>query len=105
MCSSDLDIAGAAIAYRAYHIALGNRSAPVIDGMTGDQRFFVGWAQKRRGNYREKELIRILKSDEHSPPTLRAEVPLMNLDAFAAAFNIQAGDPMYLSPEARVRIW
>jgi putative endopeptidase len=65
----------------------------------------MGWAQRRRGNYREKELIRIVKSDEHSPPALRAVVPLMNLEAFANAFDIKAGDPMYLPPEKRVRIW
>jgi putative endopeptidase len=99
------DVAGAAIAYRAYHLALGDRAAPVIDGLTGDQRFFMGYAQSRRGNYRERELIRILKSDEHSPPALRAVVPLMNLDAFSKAFDIRAGDPMYLPPEKRVRIW
>jgi len=99
------DVAGAAIAYRAYHLALGDRLAPVIDGLTGDQRFFMGWAQRRRGNYRERELIRIVKSDEHSPPALRAVVPLMNLDAFYAAFDIRAGDPMYLAPEKRVKIW
>jgi predicted metalloendopeptidase len=99
------DVAGAAIANRAYHLYLGGRSAPVIDGLTGDQRFFLGWAQRRRGNYRDKELIRILESDEHSPPAVRAVAPLMNLDAFYAAFDIKAGDPMYLPPEKRVRLW
>ncbi|HEV2701855.1 MAG TPA: M13 family metallopeptidase [Steroidobacteraceae bacterium] len=99
------DVAGAAIAYRAYHLSLGGRPAPVMDGLTGDQRFFMAWAQRRRGNYRDKELIRILESDEHSPPALRAEVPLMNLDAFVTAFGIHAGDPMYLAPGKRVHIW
>lgn len=99
------DVAGAAIAYRAYHLSLGGRPAPIIDGLTGDQRFFMGWAQRRRGNYRDKELIRIIKSDEHSPPSIRAVVPLMNLDAFYPAFDIKPGDPMYLRPGKRVRIW
>jgi putative endopeptidase len=99
------DVSGAAIAYRAYHLSLGGRPAPVIDGLTGDQRFFMGWAQRRRGNYRDKELIRIIKSDEHSPPAIRAMAPLMNLDAFYPAFDIRPGDKMYLSPEQRVRIW
>jgi predicted metalloendopeptidase len=99
------DVAGAAIAYRAYHVSLRNRAAPVIDGLTGDQRFFMGWAQRRRGNYNEKELIRIVKSDEHSPPAVRAVAPLMNMDAFHEAFAIKPGDRMYLPPEQRVRIW
>ncbi|HEU4664575.1 MAG TPA: M13 family metallopeptidase [Dokdonella sp.] len=99
------DVAGAAIAYRAYRLSLGDREAPVIDGLTGDQRFFIGWAQRRRGNYRERELIRILKSDEHSPPAIRAVAPLMNLEAFHAAFGIRAGDRMYLAPAERVAIW
>jgi putative endopeptidase len=99
------DTVGAAIAYRAYHLSLGGLPAPIIDGMTGDQRFFIGWAQRRRGNYRDKELIRILKSDEHSPPAIRAEVPLMNLDAFVAAFDVKEGDAMYLPPQKRIRIW
>ena len=99
------DVAGAAIAYRAYHVSLRDRAAPVIDGLTGDQRFFMGWAQRRRGNYNEKELIRIVKSDEHSPPAVRAVAPLMNMDAFHEAFAIKPGDRMYLSPEQRVKIW
>ncbi|MGN6518622.1 MAG: M13 family metallopeptidase, partial [Dokdonella sp.] len=99
------DVAGAAIAYRAYRLSLGGREAAVIDGLTGDQRFFIGWAQRRRGNYRERELIRILKSDEHAPPAIRAVAPLMNLDAFHGAFGIRAGDRMYLPPAERVAIW
>jgi putative endopeptidase len=99
------DVAGAAIAYRAYHLSLRGRAPPDIDGLSGDQRFFIGWAQRRRGNYRDEELIRIIKSDEHSPPQVRAVVPLMNLDAFHAAFGTKPGDRMYLAPERRVRIW
>ena len=99
------DVAGAAIAYRAYHLSLGGRPAPIIDGLTGDQRFFIGWAQKRRGNYRQQELIRIIASNEHSPPAIRAMAPLMNLDAFHRAFDIKPSDRMYLAPDKRVRIW
>ncbi len=99
------DVAGAAIAYRAYHLSLGGRPAPIIDGLTGDQRFFIGWAQKRRGNYRRQELIRIIASNEHSPPAIRAMAPLMNLDAFYPTFDIKPNDRMYLAPEKRVRIW
>jgi len=99
------DVAGAAIAYRAYHISLRGREPPTIDGFTGDQRFFIGWAQRRRGNYRDEEMIRILRSDEHAPPQVRAVAPLMNLDAFQQAFGIKPGDRMYLAPEKRVKIW
>jgi predicted metalloendopeptidase len=99
------DVAGAAIAWRAYRLSLGGRPAPVIDGLGGEQRFFMGWAQRRRGNYRDKELIRIIKSDEHAPPAVRAVAPLMNLEAFCQAFGIKPGDRMYLPPERRVRIW
>jgi putative endopeptidase len=99
------DVAGAAIAYRAYHVSLRGREAPVIDGFSGDQRFFIGWAQRRRGNYRDEELIRIIKSDEHAPPQVRAVAPLRNLAAFHQAFGIKPGDRMYLAPERRVRIW
>jgi predicted metalloendopeptidase len=99
------DVAGAAIAFRAYHISLRGREPPTIDGFTGDQRFFIGWTQRRRGNYRDEELIRIIKSDEHSPPQVRAVAPLMNLSEFHAAFGIKPGDRMYLPPEKRIHIW
>jgi predicted metalloendopeptidase len=99
------DLGGLEMAYTAYKLSLNGQEAPVIDGLTGDQRFFIGWAQKRRGNYRQQELIRIIASNEHSPPAIRAMVPLMNLDAFYQAFDIKPNDRMYLAPDQRVRIW
>ena len=99
------DNCGIAMAYRAYHIFLDGKPAPVIDGLTGDQRFFMGWTQRRRANFRERDLIRILKSDVHAPFSIRGTVPLMNQDAFYDAFGVRPGDRMYLPPHKRVVIW
>ncbi|MDQ2890515.1 MAG: M13 family metallopeptidase [Gemmatimonadota bacterium] len=99
------DLSGLAQAYRAYHISLGGKPAPVIDGFTGDQRFFMGFAQIWRTKYRDASLRQQLLSDPHSPGMYRAFVPLVNNDAFDAAFNVQAGDRMYLAPADRVKIW
>ena len=99
------DLSGLAQAYRAYKISLHGKEAPVIGGFTGDQRFFLGFAQIWRTKYRDAALRQQLLSDPHSPGTARAYVPLINNDAFQAAFNIQPGDKMYLPPEERVKIW
>ncbi|MDQ6737555.1 MAG: M13 family metallopeptidase [Gemmatimonadota bacterium] len=99
------DLSGLAQAYRAYHISLGGKPAPVIDGFTGDQRFFLGFAQIWRTKYRDAALRQQLLSDPHSPGMYRAFVPLVNNDAFDAAFNVQPGDRMYLAPVDRVKIW
>jgi putative endopeptidase len=77
----------------------------VIDGLTGDQRVFLGWAQVWRGKYRDDYMRRLLVSDPHSPPQARVDLPLRNIDAFYTAFGVKPGDPMYLAPEDRVRIW
>ncbi len=98
------DLAGLTIAYDAYKAALGGKPAPVIDGMTGDQRFFLGWAQVWRRNYREANLRQRLLTDPHSPSRERAAV-VRNLDAWYDAFKVQPGQKLYLAPEARVRIW
>ena len=99
------DNSGLAIAYKAYRLSLGAKPAPVIDGLTGDQRFFMGWAQVWRSKTREKETILRIKTDPHSPGQFRGLVPEMNLDAFYTAFGIKPGDRMYLAPEKRVTIW
>jgi putative endopeptidase len=99
------DLSGLAQAYRAYKISLHGKEAPVIGGFTGDQRFFLGFAQIWRTKYREAALRQQLLTDPHSPGTARAYVPLINNDAFQAAFNVQPGDKMYLPPEERVKIW
>ncbi len=98
------DLAGLTIAYDAYKTALGGKEAPVIDGMTGDQRFFLGWAQVWRRNYREANLSQRLTTDPHSPSTQRAWV-VRNLDSWYPAFEAKPGQSLYLSPEERVRIW
>ena len=98
------DLAGLTIAYDAYHASLGGKEAPVIDGMTGDQRFFLGWAQVWRRNYREANLRQRLITDPHSPSAQRAWV-VRNLDKWYDAFNPETNGTLYLKPEARVRIW
>lgn len=99
------DLSGLAQAYRAYQISLGGKPAPVIDGLTGDQRFFMGFAQIWRSKSRDEALRNQLLTNPHSPGPYRAFVPLVNNDAFLRIFNVQPGDKMYLAPAARVKIW
>ncbi|HEX2789940.1 MAG TPA: M13-type metalloendopeptidase [Steroidobacteraceae bacterium] len=99
------DNSGLAIAYKAYRISLGGTPAPVIDGLTGDQRFYMGWAQVWRGLTRDGETIVELKTDPHSPEKYRGSIPLMNQQAFYDAFDVRPGDGMYLAPEKRVSLW
>ncbi len=98
------DLAGLTIAHDAWMHSLGGTEAPVIDGFTGDQRFYLGWAQVWRRNYREANLRQRLITDPHSPSEQRAAV-VRNLDPWYPAFNVQPGQKLYLSPEQRVRIW
>jgi putative endopeptidase len=99
------DLGGLLLALDAYHTSLNGRPAPVIDGLTGDQRVFLGWAQVWRAKQRDDRLRQQLVSDPHSPPTARVDVPVRNIDAFYAAFGVKPGDGMYVPPEERVRIW
>ena len=99
------DLGGLLLALDAYHASLKGQPAPVIDGLTGDQRVFLGWAQVWRQKNREDRQRQLLVSDPHSPPQARVDVPVRNIDAFYSAFGVQAGDPMYVEPAARVRIW
>ena len=80
------------------------RPPPVIDGMTGDQRFYLGWAQVWRRNYREANLRQRLLTDPHSPSEQRADI-VRNMDPWYPAFNVQPGQKLYLAPADRVRIW
>ena len=98
------DLAGLAAAYDAYHASLGGRPAPVIAGLTGDQRFFLGYAQSRRESTREATLRNLIATDAHAPGRYRAET-VRNIDAWYAAFGVRPGQRLYLEPEARVRIW
>ena len=99
------DLSGLAQAYRAYHISLGGKPAPVIGGYTGDQRFFMGYAQIWRAKFRDEALRQQLLSNPHSPGMARAFVPLVNNDAFDRAFDVKEGDRMYRAPADRVKIW
>jgi len=99
------DLSGLAIAYEAYRLSLGDTDAPVIDGMTGDERFFLSNAQAWRDKTREEMMIVELKSDPHSPSRFRANGPLSNFAAFYRTFRVKEGDKMYRPPKDRVSIW
>lgn len=99
------DLAGVTLALEAYRISLNGQPAPVLDGFTGDQRVFLGWAQVWRGKYREAAMRQQVVSDPHAPPEFRVVGPLRNIDAWYEAFNVQPGDKYYVKPEDRVRIW
>ena len=86
-------------------MSLGGKEAPVIDGWTGDQRFFLGWAQVWRSKARDAEIKRRLTTDSHSPAKFRANGAAVNVPAFYAAFDVKEGDGMYLPPEEQVKIW
>jgi putative endopeptidase len=98
------DLGGLGIAYRAYQVALDGAAPPGIDGLTGEQRFFAGWAQCWMTSAREEEALRRLTVDPHAPPEFRANV-VRNLDEFYAAYDVTEGDALWLDPAQRVRIW
>jgi putative endopeptidase len=99
------DLGGLNMAHEAYLLSLKGKPAPVIDGLTGDQRFFLAYAQVWREKYRDGSLREIVMSDVHSPARFRVNGPLPNIDAWYVAFDVKPGDKMYLIPEERVRIW
>ncbi|WP_425229616.1 M13 family metallopeptidase [Sphingomonas sp.] len=98
------DLAGLTVALDAYHHSLNGRPAPVIGGLTGDQRFYLGWAQVWREKQREESLRSRLLSDPHSPGHQRV-LTVRNLDAWYAAFAVRPGQRLYLTPQQRVRMW
>jgi len=99
------DLSGVTIAYKAYKASLKGKEAPVIDGLTGDQRFFMGYAQVWRTKMVEKTLRNRVATDPHSPGHFRAIGILSNVNEFYEAFDVKEGDAMYLAPEKRVKIW
>ena len=99
------DLSGVTIAYKAYKASLKGKEAPVIDGLTGDQRFFMGFAQVWRGKMVEKSLRNRVATDPHSPGEFRALGALSNMPQFYKAFDVKPGDKMYIAPEKRVKIW
>jgi len=99
------DLSGLAVAYKAYQLSLNGEEAPVIDGFTGDQRFFMGWGQVWRRLYRDENLEVRITSDPHSHSEARANGTLRNIDSWYEAFDVQVGDALYLPPSQRVKIW
>ncbi|HEX7111379.1 MAG TPA: M13 family metallopeptidase, partial [Mizugakiibacter sp.] len=98
------DVSGLTAAWIAYHKSLGGQPAPVIDGLSGDQRFFLAYGQAWRSKMRDAALRQRVTTDVHAPPQFRAET-VRNLDAWYAAFGVQPGEKLYLAPKDRVRIW
>lgn len=99
------DNSGLSLTYKAYQRSLGGKPSPVLDGLTGEQRLYIGFAQKWRAKLRPEAAIAQIKSDPHSPGEFRAKGTVMNQPGFYEAFDIKPGDPMYLPPEQRVIMW
>jgi putative endopeptidase len=99
------DVGGLNVSYRAYQLSLDGKSAPVLDGFTGDQRFFLGWAQVWRTVIRDQALRNQVMTDPHSPAIYRVNGVVRNVDAWYAAFDVKPTDALFLAPERRVRIW
>ena len=99
------DNSGLAVAYKAYKLSLKGKKAPVIDGFTGDQRFYMGWAQVWRTKFRDAALVARVKTDPHSPGPFRANGTLRNQPGFYEAFSVKEGDKLYLPPKERAIIW
>src|SRR5882672_92634 len=98
------DLAGLSVAYDAWRLSLNGKAAPVVDGFTGDQQFFMSFAQSWRDKTREPALRQQVITDGHAPSEYRADT-IRNLDAWYKAFDVKAGEKLYLAPDARVRIW
>lgn len=99
------DLAGVTLALEAYRLSLNGAESPVLDGTTGDQRVFYGWAQVWRGKYRDAAMQNMVATDPHSPPQFRVIGPMRNIDDWYEAFGVEPGDAYYLAPEDRVRLW
>jgi putative endopeptidase len=99
------DLGGLTIAYKAYEISLNGKQPPVIDGYSGAQRFFMGWAQSWRGKYRDEEVRRRIATDPHSPDEFRCNQIVSNLDEFYQAFSVSENDKHFMQAQERVRIW
>jgi putative endopeptidase len=98
------DVAGMAASYDAYHASLKGRAAPVIGGLTGDQRFFIAFAQSWSTKMRDETMRSRLATDGHAPGNYRA-LTVRNNDAWYAAFGVKPGDKLYLAPAQRVKVW
>jgi putative endopeptidase len=99
------DVAGIEIAYKAYIASLNGRTPPIIDGMTADQRFYIGFAQSWLGKRRDESTIAQVKSDPHSPEKYRTNGVVVHMPTFYSAFSVQPADRMFIPPESRVTLW
>ena len=99
------DLSGLQIAFKAYQRSLGGKPAPVIEGYTGTQRFFLGWSQAWREKARDERKLQLVTTDPHSPPEFRANGAAVNHDGFHEAFGTKVGDKMFKAPEERIHIW
>ena len=99
------DLGGLSMAYTAYHLSLNGKEAPVIDGMTGDQRFFAAWAQVWKSKYRDEALVNLINTNPHSPPQYRINGPMRNLNEWYQAYDVKADSKLFVAPDKRVRIW
>jgi len=98
-------LGGLNISYQAYQNTLNGKTPAPIDGLTSDQRFYMGFAQVWRQNIRPKAMVQRLKTDVHSPGEARVNVPPFNIDAFINAFNVKDGDKLYIPKDKRAYIW
>jgi putative endopeptidase len=99
------DMGGLSLGLDAYHASLKGKPAPVIDGLTGDQRVFLGWAQVWRGKSRDDALKQQIASDPHLPGYYRVNGTIRNQPGWYSAFDVKPGDKLYIAPEDRVKIW
>lgn len=99
------DLGGVTIAHRAYHLSLGDAEAPVIDGLSADQRLFMGWAQVWRRLYREENLLNRLRTDPHAPSEYRTNGVVINIPEFQHAFEVGPGDKLHSTEKSRIKIW
>jgi len=99
------DLTGLVIARQAYLLSLKGKEAPVIDGMSADQRFYMGWAQSWKAKERDESLRQQVLTNVHSPEMYRANGPVRNIPEFYATFGIKEGDKMFVAPDRRVKIW
>ncbi len=99
------DLSGLQVAFKAYLRSLNGKPSPVIDGRSGEQRFFLAAAQFRRVKMRDEAMLTMLSSDPHAPHAMRANGPAVNTDGFHQAFGTVPGDAMYRPAQDRIRIW
>jgi predicted metalloendopeptidase len=99
------DLGGISVAQTAYKLSLAGNTSPELDGFSGDQRFFIGWAQVWRRKYRDQEMLKRLMTDPHSPSQYRCNGILSNIDSFYEVFSIKPNTKMFIPSDSRVRIW